>query len=113
MAGKPGIFTMIKWGFAIRDEINLAYKDDEKISAKEILTMYKNLSEIIEFPVDSKIQKTLDLVSAVVDETEGVVEDNKITIQEVIDFAEKICEHLGIELDKKGFDIPELGKKEE
>ncbi len=110
---KVGIFKLISWGFSIRDEINKAFKDDKKISAKEMLTMYTNLSEKIKLPVDSKVQKTLDLISEIVDELTLVTDDNKVSIAEIIVLAEKVCEGLGIDLDKKGFEIPEIKKKED
>ena len=83
---KVGIFKLISWGFSIRDEINKAFKDDKKISAKEMLTMYTNLSEKIKLPVDSKVQKTLDLISEIVDELTLVTDDNKVSIAEIITF---------------------------
>lgn len=107
---KVGIFTLIKWAFAIRDEINTAFKDDEQISAKEMLIIYKNLSEVIKMPLDSKLQQKLDLLSELVDEMEVVVEDNKISVREVLDIAQMICDKLGYDLDDKGFDIPEIAK---
>lgn len=110
MAKKVGIFTLIKWAFAIRDEINAAFKDDQQVSAKEMLTIYKNLSEVIKLPVDSKLQKKLDIVSEFVDEMEEIVEDNKISIQEVLDLAQKICDKFGYDLEEKSFEIPEIAK---
>lgn len=112
MAKKVGFFTLIKWAFAIRDEINAAFKDDQQMSAKEMVTIYKNLSKVIELPLDSKLQQKIDLVSEVIDELEIVVEDNKVTIQEVVDVAQIVCDKLGFDLDDKGFVIPEVPKPE-
>lgn len=113
MAKKVGFFTLIKWAFAIRDEINAAFKDDQQMSAKEMVTIFKNLSEVIKLPVDSKLQQKIDLISEVVDEVEIVVEDNKVTIQEVVDIAQIVCDKLGFDLDAKGFEIPEVPKPKE
>ena len=109
---KVGIFTLVKWAFAIRDEINTAFKDDKQISAKEMLIIYKNLSEVIKLPLDSKLQQKLDLLSELVDAMELVVADNKITVQEIIDIAQVICDKLGYNLDAKGFELPEIIKSE-
>jgi len=110
---KISIFQLISWGFMVRREINKAYADDNVISAKEMLAIYKTLSQEINLPVDQKIQNIIDLMGELIDELALVVDDNKISILEIIKLAEKICEHLDINLDTTGFDLPELGKKEE
>jgi hypothetical protein len=107
---KVGFFTLIKWAFAVRDEINAAFKDDKQISAKEMVTIYKNLSEVIKIPLDPKLQSKIDILSELVDEMEVVVADNKITVQEIINTAQKVCDKLGYHLDDKGFNIPEINK---
>lgn len=110
---KVGFFTLIKWAFAIRDEINAAFKDDKQMSAKEMIIIFKNLSEVIKLPLDPKLQQKVDLISEVADELEIVVADNKVTIQEVVNISQIVCDKLGYDLDAKGFNIPEIKKKED
>ncbi len=110
---KVGIFQLIRWAFTVRDEINKAYADDNSISAKEMLTMYKNLSQKIKLPVDEKVQNTIDLVSELIDELAIISADNKVSVAEIVALAEKICDRMGVDLDTTSFDIPEISKKAE
>jgi len=110
---KISIFQLISWGFLVKSEINKAYADDNTISAKEMLSMYKTLSQEIKLPVDEKVQNALDLVSELIDELALITDDNKVSVAEIVSLAEKICERMGIDLDKTSFDIPEIGKTEE
>jgi len=109
--GKVGIFQLAKWGFMVRDEINAAFADDKKISAKEMLKIYKNLSEEIKLPVDEKTQETIDFVGEMVDELEIIAADNKVSIQEILTLVQKLCDQFGYDLDDAGFNIPELPAK--
>jgi len=108
---KIGIIQAISWIFIVRKEFNAAYID-EKITAKEVIEMYKNINEKIELPVSEKTRKIIDLVSELVDEIEEVVEDNKISINEIVNLAEVVCDKLGYDLDKEGFTLPEHSELE-
>ncbi len=104
---KIGILQVIGWIFIIRDEINAAYKDDKKISAREMLVMYKNINAKIKLPVDEKTQKVINLVTELVGEMDAIVVDNKITLSEIVYIAELACTQLGYDLDNQGIVLPD------
>ena len=105
---RVGIFKLIKWGFFLRDEINQAFKDDEKLSAKELIVIYKRMVEEINPPVDEKLSKIIYLVGELADGLLEITDDNKISLKEVIVLTEKICNRLGFDLDEADFKIPEI-----
>lgn len=104
------IFKLIKWGFYLRDQINSAFIDDKKLSAKELLVIYKNLTKEIDLPVDEKLKKIINVTGKLADELLLITDDNKVSVKEVVVLVEKICEELGYSLDKTGFDIPTINK---
>lgn len=108
---KVSIFKLAGWAFDVRDEINKAYADDNAISVKEMLDMYQNLNKKIDLPVDEKAKNIMNLISDLITEIDVAVEDNKITIAEVVTIAETVCEKLGFDLDTKGIEIPKIEKK--
>ena len=105
---KVSIFKLIKWGFFLRDQINGALADDKKLSAKEMLNIYKNLTKEIDLPVEERVQKIINLTGEVVDDLLLIADDNKVSVKEVLILLEKVCDKLGYSLDKTGFDIPEI-----
>lgn len=106
---KIGFFQVIGWVFILKAEIEKAYTDDQAISAKEMLVMFKNLTTKIDLPVDEKTQKALDLAGAVVDELLVITDDNKVSLEELVNLAVKVCEELGYDLDKTNLELPVIG----
>jgi len=102
------IFKLAKWGFYLRDQINSAFADDKKISAKEMLVIYKNLANEIDLPVDEKLKKIINVTGELADQLLIITDDNKVSVKEVVLLLENICKELGYDLDKTGFDIPEV-----
>jgi len=110
---KVGMFQLISWGLKVREAINKAYADDNMLTAKEVLTMYKTLSQEIKLPVSAKVQASIDLVSEIIDELALIADDNKVSVTELVRLAEKICVTLGLDLDKAGFELAVIGKPDE
>lgn len=106
---KVGFFTVLGWVFILKDEIEKAYVDDQAINAKEMLIMFKNLATKIDLPVDEKTAKALDIAGAVVDELLLITEDNKVSIEELVKLAEKVCVELGYDVDKTSLELPVFG----
>lgn len=106
------IFKLAKWGFFLRDQINNAFVDDKKMSAKELLIIYKNLANEIDLPVDEKLKKIIHITGELADDLLLITDDNKVSVKEVVVLVEKICEQLGYSLDKTGFIIPEINNKQ-
>ena len=102
---KISIIEVISWLFIIREEVNTAYRDDNKIDAKEIINMYKNITKRVNLSMKPGAQKTIDLVSTLINEVENIVVDNKVSIKEIIVLAETVCKELNYDLDMEGFII--------
>ena len=96
---KVGFFKAISWVFVLMDEINEAYGDDQNIDAKEMLEMFINISERIDLPFDKETKSKLNSIAEILDDIQVVIEDDKVTINELLKISKIICEKMGYELE--------------
>ena len=105
---KLGFFRALSWISVLMDEVNTAYGDDQEISAKEMLEMFINISRRVDLPVSNQTQQVLDSVVSVLDETQMVIEDKKVTVSELLKLSKIICEKMGYELDDEVLDVEDF-----
>ncbi len=51
--------------------------------------------------------KVIGMVGMLAEELGEIAEDGKVTIKEALDLMEKICERLGLDFDRTGFQLTE------
>lgn len=98
---KVSWFRALAMAGLLADELTTASADG-KIDTAEALVIVKDLAKASGLIVDSD---GMDFTEEILTDLLNAAADGKITIKEIIDFAEKICLKLGIEFDKTGVQI--------
>ena len=87
----------------LSSDLTDALADDGKIDVSAMLNMAAGIIEKFALEMDEDTKVRVELVIASLYEIGVVVEDNKVTITELLVVAEDVCDKLGIDLDKEGF----------
>jgi len=105
---KISIWKVIGLIGTLSEEITNAMEDDGKVDTLEMLAIGTETAKKLDLPIDEKHENTIKFLAEISGDIIEAASDGKITITEIINIVDNLCEKFGIDFDKKGFDVTSL-----
>ena len=95
---KISIWKVIGLIGTLSEEVSKAMEDDGKVDTIEMLSIGTETAKKLDLPIDEKHENMIKFLAAIGGDVIEACEDGKVTITEIIDIVDNLCEKFGIDL---------------